>query len=89
MIPVSYTSLSISISQIKWNLKNHKLVEAERLLNNLIKKISEWVGDTHPIYTDIYSVFAHYYAEIGNYELAMNYSKTALANMQKILGDKH
>lgn len=88
-VPPTFTSMTLGITEIKWCLKSDKIDKALILYKKMVERISQWCGNIHPMHTELYSMFAQYYLLKGDFESAMTYSRSALANSTKLLGVNH
>ena len=53
----------------------------------MIDHINKWIGEAHPILTQLYELFANYHLLFKDQEKkAVNYSKSAIRNQEKLVG---
>jgi hypothetical protein len=81
---------AVRLAKIRWSLKEGRVEESERVKDWVVEHINRWIGDCHPILTELYEIYANYYLMLKNQEKkAVNYCKTAIKNQKKILGQNH
>ena len=80
----------IQLTAIKWELKAGRPEEAERMRDFVVEHIGRWLGETHPLLTDLYDIFARYYGGRRDEEKqAVTYCRSSLKNQEKLLGGQH
>lgn len=80
----------VKIAEIKWGIMEKRLTESEEIKEWIVDHINKWVGDAHPILTQLYEMYARYYLTLKDQEKkAVNYCKTAIRNQEKLLGATH
>lgn len=53
----------------------------------MVDHINRWIGQAHPILTQLYELFANYHLLFKDQEKkAVNYSKSAIKNQGKVVG---
>ena len=56
----------------------------------MIDHINKWIGEAHPILTELYELYANYHLLHKDQEKkSVNYCKTAIRNQEKLLGATH
>ena len=77
----------VKLAEIRWHLKNNDLEASEKVKEWMVDHINKWIGEAHPILTELYELFANYHLLFKDQEKrAVNYSKSAIKNQEKVVG---
>jgi hypothetical protein len=72
-------------AQIKWYLKNNKSDKISKAASYIEEHARKWLGDTHPLFTQLNRMLAEYFSEMQiYYSKALKYA-TASLHMQQAL----
>jgi len=58
----SKTLYQVKLTEIKWLLKDKKEKEAEQVRDWIIEHVNQWLGEYHPILSELYDLFSRYYS---------------------------
>jgi hypothetical protein len=56
----------VKLAKIRWTLKGGDVKKSEICKDELINHLNRWIGDCHPILTELYEIYANYYEQFKN-----------------------
>lgn len=78
------------LAEIQWSLKSGNTQQADVVKEWVIEHVNKWIGECHPILTQLYETFANYYTMFKDQEKkAVNSCKSAIKNQEKLIGLSH
>ena len=71
-------------------MKNNRIEESDGVKEWLVDHINKWIGDAHPVLSELYEIYARYFMLSKDQEKkTVNYCKSAIKNQEKLLGNMH
>ena len=78
----------IKLTEMKWLLKEKKEIEAEKVRDWIIEHVNKWLGQYHPVLSELYDLLSRYYSTVKTEEKkATTYCKSSIKNIEKLLGN--
>lgn len=78
------------LAEIRWLLKEGDVEGSEEIKKWVVEHVGKWIGECHPVLTELYEIYANYYMMHKDEEKkAVNYCKSAIRNQEKLIGQSH
>jgi hypothetical protein len=88
-LPSRFTYES-KLAEIKWYLKSNRVDNINRPLKFILEHLNKWLGDTHPLFTQINRALATFFSDNQfYYTKALNFANASLEMQKKIFNGDH